>query len=342
MTATSKVDVFSDVAHNIYHLLVLTELQAILREIAETDGVADIEATAVGLLFAQQEFDEGRLSRAVASDDAHLLETCEVVVEVLEDSRHVLLASSFADGSEGFRHILALENLRADVDVGGLQAYLPFLDALFGDALEFVERILAVFGFVSACLRHTAHPFQFCAIEIVGACHLGSHVVDALLAFLQVVAVVSAIGIKRLVVDFDDEIADTVEEVAVVGDHEQRLVAASEKAFEPLNHLEVEVVGGLVEDEQLGFGDEHVGESHSLTLAARELRHGLRKVANLQLREYLLGTQHFLVVAFMIEAGIEDGVVGIEVGRLLKIADAQVVAEDNLSVVVALLACDDR
>ena len=275
MTAATEVDVFSDVAHNIYHFLILAKLQSVLREVAETDSVADVEATAVGLLFAQQEFDEGRLSCAVASDDTHLLEACEVVVEILKDGRHFLLASGFVDGSESFRHILALENLRADIDVGGLQAYLPFLDALFGNALEFVESIFAVFGFMSACLRHTAHPFQFCAIEVVGASHLGSHVIDALLAFLQVVAVVSAIGIKRLVVDFNDEIANAVEEVAVVRDHEQRLVAASEKAFEPLNHLKVEVVGGLVEDKQFGFGDEDVSEGHSLALAARELRHRL-------------------------------------------------------------------
>ena len=43
----------------------------------------------------------------------------------------------------------------------------------------------------------------------------------------------------------------------------------------------------------------------------------------------------------MIEAGIEDGVVRIEVGRLFEIADAQIVAEDNLPAVVPLLACDD-
>ena len=60
-----------------------------------------------------------------------------------------------------------------------------------------------------------------------------------------------------------------------MGDHEERLIAATEESFEPLNHLEVEVVGGLVEDEQLGFSDEYVGKCHTLALAARELRHGL-------------------------------------------------------------------
>ena len=127
-----------------------------------------------------------------------------------------------------------------------------------------------------------------------------------------------------------------------MGDHEQRLVATAEVTLEPLNHLKVQVVGRLVEDEQVGFRDEHVGQSHSLLLSAAELRHALAQVANLQLRQYLLGTKHLLVLALVVEAGIEHRVVRVEVWPLLQIAHSQVVAEDDLPVVVALLAGDDR
>ena len=43
----------------------------------------------------------------------------------------------------------------------------------------------------------------------------------------------------------------------------------------------------------------------------------------------------------MVKTSIKDGVVGVEGRRLLQIAYAQVVAEDNLSAVVALLTCDN-
>ena len=57
-----------------------------------------------------------------------------------------------------------------------------------------------------------------------------------------------------MVVEFEDDVADTVEEVAVVRHHEQRLVAALQIALKPFYHLEVEVVCRLVEDEQVGLG----------------------------------------------------------------------------------------
>lgn len=121
---------------------------------------------------------------------------------------------------EALADVLAFEDFRADIDVAGFQTYLPFLDALPGNSFQFVESIFAVFGFVSACLWHAAHPFQFRAVQVVGSCNLGAFVVDALLSLFQIVGVVAAVGIDSLVVEFEDEVAHAVEEETVVGDHE--------------------------------------------------------------------------------------------------------------------------
>ena len=107
MAPAAQIDIFGYVAHDIDHLLVVAKLKAVLREVAEAHSVANVEAAAVGLLLAQQQFDEGGLARTVTAYDAHLLETREVVVEVLQNDNVV----------ETLRHILALEDLRADVDV---------------------------------------------------------------------------------------------------------------------------------------------------------------------------------------------------------------------------------
>ena len=76
--------------------------------------------------------------------------------------------------------------------------------------------------------------------------------------------------INCVVGKLDDTVAHVVEEVSIVGDEQQCDTASRKVAFEPLNHADVEVVGRLVENEQLGIVDEQLGESHTLHLPARQ------------------------------------------------------------------------
>ena len=78
---------------------------------------------------------------------------------------------------------------------------------------------------MSTCLGLSAHPFQFAAIQIVGTLYFGTCGIDALLTLLHIVAEVAAIGIYGMVVEFENEVAHAVEEVAVVCHHQERLVA---------------------------------------------------------------------------------------------------------------------
>ena len=145
-----------------------------------------------------------------------------------------------------------------------------------------------------------------------------------------------------MVVEFENDVADTVEEVAVVRHHEQRLVAALQIALKPFYHLEVEVVCRLVEDEQVGLGDEHVGERDALLLSAAELSHRLREVGDVQLREYLLSLQYAVGVALMVEASVEHRLFGVELWLLFEKADLDVAAEDDAARVDTLLAREQR
>lgn len=105
--ATPQVDIVGNGSDDIYHLLLLVKLQALLREIAETDGLANHDTSLVRLHLSQQHLDEGRLPRAVIPHDTHLLKTGEVIVEVLENDYII----------ETLGDILALENLGTDIHV---------------------------------------------------------------------------------------------------------------------------------------------------------------------------------------------------------------------------------
>ena len=76
----------------------------------------------------------------------------------------------------------------------------------------------------------------------------------------EVVVVVAAVAVEMLARDFDHAIADGVEEGAVMGDDEQGAGVIGEVGLEPAEGLEVEVVGRLVEHEEVGLHDEEAGE----------------------------------------------------------------------------------
>ena len=66
---------------------------------------------------------------------------------------------------------------------------------------------------------------------------------------------------------------DGVEEVAVVGDDDEGAVVVVEEVLEPVDGLEIEVVGGLVEEERFGLAEEGLGQQDADLLAALELSH---------------------------------------------------------------------
>ena len=122
--------------------------------------------------------------------------------------------------AESLAQVVGLEYLVADVGSLDVELHVGVVEALLGHLLQFVEGLLAVAGLMAAGLGHAAHPLQLSAVQVVGALHLHRLGVDTFLTLLQVVAVVTLVGINRAVVYLNDFGADTVEEVTVVRHHE--------------------------------------------------------------------------------------------------------------------------
>ena len=87
------------------------------------------------------------------------------------------------------------------------------------------------------------------------------------------VVVAAGVGDDGLVVDVGGVGADVVEEVPVVRDGDDGAVVAIEEVLEPVDGLEVEVVGGLVEEQRFGVAEEGLGEEDADLLAALQLGH---------------------------------------------------------------------
>ena len=75
---------------------------------------------------------------------------------------------------------------------------------------------------------------------------------------------------EAAVFDFEDSGGEAVDEVAVVGDEEDGAGEVADGVEEDVFGAEIEVVGGLVEEEEVRGRDEHLGHGVAVALAAGE------------------------------------------------------------------------
>src|ERR1035437_4219714 len=87
------------------------------------------------------------------------------------------------------------------------------------------------------------------------------------------VVVAAGVHDDGFVIDIGDVGTDAVEEVAIVGDDDEGALVIGEVILQPVDAIEIEVVGGLVEEEERGSAEEGLGEEDADLLAALEFAH---------------------------------------------------------------------
>ena len=124
-------------------------------------------------------------------------------------------------------------------------------------------------------------------------------------------------------VELEDPAGDVVEEVAIVGDGDDRALVLGEVLLQPRHRLGVEVVGGLVEQQQVGRAQQQPAERHAPALAAGELAHlgvgrgqaqGVHRVVELRVEVPGVGG----VDARLDVAELLGGLVGVVGGELVE------------------------
>ena len=127
--------------------------------------------------------------------------------------------------------------------------------------------------------RRGAHPLEL-ARQRALAGRLGLLLaLEPLLLLLEPGRVVALPRDAGAAVELEDPAGDVVEEVAVVGDGDDRARVLVQVVLEPGHALGVEVVGRLVEQQQVGALEQHPAERHAAALAARELGRRRRRPA---------------------------------------------------------------
>ena len=158
---------------------------------------------------------------------------------------------------------------------------------------------------------------------------------EALGLLLQPARVVALVGHALPAIELQRPLGDVVEEVAVVGHQHDAAGVVLEIALEPGDRLRVEMVGRLVEQQDVGLGEQQLGQGDAPLLAARELRHFrvARRTAQRVQRLLHLGVEvpQALRLDLVLQLGhLLGGLVGVVGGDLVVAVDQRLLLRHAL------------
>ena len=276
----AKIDLAGDVVSDVDDSFRGVELQSLLAVIAETNALAHLDRTAVGLLQPHQKSQECALATAVIAHNTKLFVAREVVVEAIEDT---FLSVALAD-------IFGLENFGADTPRLNFQTHSTLRASGLQSVLQIVEGVDSGLRLCGTRLGLATNPLQLVAKTVLVALALSRRSVDTLLTLSKIVRIVATIVVEASILQFENIAAHAVEKIAVVSDHQQRTTRRGQILFEPLGHLGVEVVGGLVENEQIALAEQYARQRNTLQLTSRKRTYTLVEIVDTQTRKYLFYT----------------------------------------------------
>ena len=229
---------------------------------ASCDRRAQRQRAGIGLLLADDHSEERRLSGSVRADDADDPARRKDEVELVDEQPVAVRL----DDAGGLDHLVPEPRSRW---YGQLDLVGPPIGCLgLGDQL--VVGRDACLPLALAGPRGHADPLEL-ALQggLAGPVGLllGG---QAGLLLLEPRGIVALPGDSRAAVELEDPAGHVVEEVAVMGHGHDRAGVVLQGPLEPGHRLGVEVVGRLVQEEQVGLGQEEPAERDPAALATRE------------------------------------------------------------------------
>src|SRR5829696_4080117 len=254
----ADLDVVEPVGDDVPQGLLRVDATAVLLDVGELDGLADLDLAVVRLLLADQHLEQRGLAGAVGADDAD-----DAVARQRE--RQVVDQDAV---TEALGQILRLDDdaaqprTRRDLDL--LEVQLAELVGLRGHLLVAGQPRLAL-GL--AGLGAGADPLQLVLEALLALGVLGALDLEAGGLGLQVGGVVALVGVGPAAVELEDPLGDVVEEVPIVGDGDDGAGVLLQVLLQPRDALGVEVVGGLVEQQQVRRLEQQLAQRDATALA---------------------------------------------------------------------------
>src|SRR5581483_3728062 len=204
--------------------------------------------------LAQDKLQQRALAGAVRSDDADTIAAQDVRREVPNDDVGAVTEAHMAQ----IDHELPGDGARVD---GETRCTLRF-EALRALAAHGFELAHAPFVAGAPRLDTPAYP-RFVLGELLVELSRGTRLdLEHLVLLAQVVVEIAGEGRELPAIQLDDPGREMPQKRAVVGDEDQRAVVAEQELLEPRDRRDIEMVGRLIEQQDVGRAHERTGQHH--------------------------------------------------------------------------------
>src|SRR3954451_16392648 len=265
--AAAEIDLVATVGNLLPDRVVGAERIARLVDIAELYGLADADTAGIRFLLARYHVEQRRLAGAVRADHADDAARRQAEIEILDQQP---VAEPLAD-MLGLDDEIAEPGARRQHD---LRRFGRLLAALRDQRIIGLQAGLAL-GLPGA--RALAHPFEFALQRAPPRLLLFSLLRQAGLFLFEPARVVALERDAVAAIEFEDPAGDLVEEIAVVRHGDDGAGIILQKALQPRDRLGVEMVGRLVEQQEVRALQQQAAQRDAAALAARQI--GDRRVA---------------------------------------------------------------
>ena len=227
------------------------------------------DGAARGLEALPDQLHERGLAGTVGADQGDVVPAVEREVDVLVDE---VVAVALRDALEAHDGVSRARR-RREREAHAL-VLLGQHDELLADLLDALDALLDLLRLGGLVAEAVDEDFHVRDVALLRGT-LGLELLEVVLALLEVGGVVAGVGHEHAVLERRHVGDAGVHERAVVRDDEDGAVVGREELLEPQHALEIEVVGRLVEQQQVGMAQEELGEGDAHLPSAGELRGGL-------------------------------------------------------------------
>ena len=233
-------------------------LKLMLRVIGFRNLLAEFNGPGIGLQNTSDHFQQRGLAGAIRTDQGDLVAAVHVEVDAVVNDLLAEMLHQAACANDLVAGALGL----LEVEVNDL-ALLGDDDAVLLDLFELLQAILRLLRLgclVAELLDERLKVGDFLVLLLL----LDAQKLKALGASAQIRGIIALVQVDLAVVNFGNAIDHVVHELTVVADDDNGAVVAAKEALQPFDAFKVEVVGGLVQQKQIGVTHQELrqGKAH--------------------------------------------------------------------------------
>ncbi len=211
---------------------------------------------------------------------------------------------------------------------------------------ELVIGVDARLGLGLAGARALLDPFALARDGALACRFLGAFLAQALFLDDEEGGIVALVRDALAAVKLENPAGDVVEEIAVMGDEDDAALVFAQRVLQPLDGFGVEMVGGLVEQEDVGGVEQELAQRDAAALAARERGDGGVGIGAAQRVHRLIDLGIEIPQALRLDLVLQarhlvGGLVGIVGGDLVVAVDQRLFLGDAFHDVAAHVPCRD-